>query len=439
MKKILFVIAIFAGIQIAGAQVKTVPAAKSALENAKAASENEKKNTKFATWIKLAEAYIDAYDAPAGNGYPGMSKMERDIAIQEKPSSTESVQIGADTFTKEVYNTCNYYISINDVLSIIEITEPIDPDALGKAAEAYAKAYELDVKGAKKNDIANGLENIHKKLMDGAYNNYYLSKYKEASAMFEKSFRVSATEPCAKMDTICLYYAGETARMAGDFERARDLYIDLVKKYGYENDKGDAHANLASVYIQLGDKQSAKEILEQGFAEFPQGQNILVGLINLYIENKDDPERLFDLLDKAIANDSSNPSLYSVKGNIYSQLGKMEEAVAEYDRSTQIDPNYDRGYFFKGLAFFNKAEDIAKLAGEELDNEKYLALVKEWEASLIACAEPLEKAFEISNDPEVKLNVSILLKSASYRLMGDHEEFKAIYDKYSAYYDENKE
>ena len=47
--------------------VKTPAAAKKALETAQAASENPKKEVKFATWLKLASAYMDAYNAPTGS------------------------------------------------------------------------------------------------------------------------------------------------------------------------------------------------------------------------------------------------------------------------------------------------------------------------------------------------------------------------------------
>ena len=64
MKKIIIALALLASVQIAWAQqqVKTVNAAKGAIESALKAAQNAKKATNAATWIKLGEAYLDEPD-----------------------------------------------------------------------------------------------------------------------------------------------------------------------------------------------------------------------------------------------------------------------------------------------------------------------------------------------------------------------------------------
>ena len=66
MKKIMIVLALLASFQVANAQAGPA-AAKKALDAALAASQNAKKATKVATWMKLAESYVEAYNAPSGN------------------------------------------------------------------------------------------------------------------------------------------------------------------------------------------------------------------------------------------------------------------------------------------------------------------------------------------------------------------------------------
>ena len=62
MKRILLALALLASLQVASAQqqVKSVSAAQKAAEKAIAASQDAKKSTKQATWLKLGKAYIDA-------------------------------------------------------------------------------------------------------------------------------------------------------------------------------------------------------------------------------------------------------------------------------------------------------------------------------------------------------------------------------------------
>ena len=67
MKRILIALAVLLAVQVADAQVKSAEAAKKAVEAAEKVAQDPKKNTKVATWLKLATTYMDAYEAPAGN------------------------------------------------------------------------------------------------------------------------------------------------------------------------------------------------------------------------------------------------------------------------------------------------------------------------------------------------------------------------------------
>ena len=78
MKKLMIVLALLASVQVANAQGGAA-AAKKAVDAALAASQNAKKATKVATWMKLAESYIAAYNVPSGNVWvtrsPSLSRM----------------------------------------------------------------------------------------------------------------------------------------------------------------------------------------------------------------------------------------------------------------------------------------------------------------------------------------------------------------------------
>ena len=62
MKRILIALAVLFSVQLADAQV-TPDAARKALDKAIEATRNEKKAAKPDTWLKLAAAYMDAYNA----------------------------------------------------------------------------------------------------------------------------------------------------------------------------------------------------------------------------------------------------------------------------------------------------------------------------------------------------------------------------------------
>ena len=70
------VLALAAAFTAANAQVKSIAAAEAAVQKAQADVENPKKAEKVATWIKYGQTLMDAYNAPAGNGWLGANKSE---------------------------------------------------------------------------------------------------------------------------------------------------------------------------------------------------------------------------------------------------------------------------------------------------------------------------------------------------------------------------
>lgn len=426
MKKILLALAMFAAIQVADAQVKSAADVKKSVEAAEAATQNVKKAVKTATWLKLGQEYVKAYDAPTGNILPGSNKTELTLMMgSEKPVSSEEVTVNNERYTKDVYADKNLYFNQNGQLVIIEVTKPVYEDALERAVKAYQKAYELDEKHAKDKDVAAAFDYISQKYVSEAFNKYTFGDVATASELFEKAADVEALAPLSKIDTSVIYNAGFTAMAAKDNERALKFFkrcYDL----GYYYEGGEVFARLAEV-----DTLNTKSYLEEGFSKFPQSQSILIGLINYYLKNNEDPETLFGLLDKAKANEPNNASLFYVEGNIRAQLGQIDKAVVAYEECAKINPEYEYGYIGEGTMFYNHAIELQTKAQEEIDDAKYMALVKEFEESLKSCIAPFEKAFEITKDANIKAGIASYLKNAFYRFREESAENQTKYEKYS--------
>ena len=433
MKKILLALAIISSMQVANAQVKSAADARKAVEAAEAAAKNEKKAIKVATWIKVGQEYVKAYEAPTGNIIPGSTKTELALMMgSEKPVSSETVEISGAPYTKEVYADKNLYFNQAGQLAIIEVTKPVYPDALERATAAYQKAYEVDAKQTKAKDIAAAFSSIGEKYTNEAYNKYTFGDIAGASKLFEKAAEVEALAPLSKIDTMAIYNAGFTAWAVKDYNRAKPLF-EKCYNLGYYYEGGEVFAKLADV-----DTVNTKKYLEEGFEKFPQSQSILIGLINYYLKSNESTDRLFELLDKAKANEPDNASLYYVEGNIRAQLGDVDKAVVAYEKCAEINPAYEFGYIGEGKMYYDKAIEVQTKAQDELDNTKYMALVKEFEADLKACIAPFEKAFEITKDPGVKSAISEYLRNAYYRFRDEAPEYQANYEKYAKFSSEGK-
>jgi tetratricopeptide (TPR) repeat protein len=430
MKRILIALAVLLSVQVADAQTKTPEAAKKAVESAEAAAANPKKAAKLATWTKLASAYMDAYSAPAGAAWLGASKQELQILMgNQKPISTENVVVAGDQLVKEVYADKEFYYNVNGQLAIINVTKPVVEDVLAKAAEAYKKAGELDVKGSKSKDIMAGLANVASKYIDDGMNCYQFGDLAKASQLFEKAANVSAIAPLSKVDTTALYNAAYTAWAGKDYERAKNFFEKcLAANYYY--DGGEVFAKLGDVYTNLGDAKKGAETLEQGFVKFPQSQSILIGLINYYMTSGENTDRLFSLIDEAKKNEPNNASLYYVEGNIYKELKNVEKAVESYYKCAEINPEYEFGYIGAGILYYELAIELQEKAGNELDDKKYNELVGQLEQALKDALDPFEKAYAVSKDDQLKVSVAEYLKNIYYRFYSNGPEYEAGYKKY---------
>ncbi len=430
MKRILIALAVLLSVQVADAQTKTPEAAKKAVESAEVAAANPKKAAKLATWTKLASAYMDAYNAPAGAAWLGASKQELQILMgNQKPVSTENVVVAGDQLVKEVYADKEFYYNVNGQLAIINVTKPVVEDALAKAAEAYKKAGELDVKGSKSKDIMAGLANVASKYIDDGMNCYQFGDLAKASQLFEKAANVSAIAPLSKVDTTALYNAAYTAWAGKDYERAKNFFEKcLDANYYYEG--GEVFAKLGDVYTNLGDAKKGAEILEKGFVKFPQSQSILIGLINYYMTSGEDTDRLFTLIDEAKKNEPDNASLYYVEGNIYKELKNVEKAVESYYKCAEINPEYEFGYIGAGILYYELAIELQEKASNEYDDKKYNELVGQLEQALKNALDPFEKAYAVSKDDQLKVSVAEYLKNIYYRFYSNGPEYEAGYKKY---------
>lgn len=433
MKKIIFALALLASVQVANAQLKKdADAAVKKIEAAKAATLNEKKAANMATWLKLGQVYVEAYNAVQGNGYVGAG--EADLALLMngvKPTGNEQVTVQGEPYTVQHYETSDYYFS-NGRLAFIVTTKPAVENPLGEALKAYKKAHELDVKGKKTADISAAISSIHDKYSNDAVAAYQLQKYAESSELFAAAAEVSEVEPFAQLDTNAIYNAGLTAWIAGDIDRAKVFFCKCLD-HKYYGDDGDVYARLSTIAEKQGDKELSVKYLEDGFVNYPKSQSILIGLINYYTTSGGSTDRLFELLDVAKANEPNNASLWYVEGNIRLKMDppQVDEAFKAYDYCGEINPNYEYGYIGKGVYLYNHAVEVQEKASFEMDDAKWKALVDEYDKTLKAAIEPFEKAYEITKDNEIKLTIAEYIKNACFRFRDD-PAYQEKYEKYEA-------
>ena len=429
MKKFLFVLALACSMQVAFAQKPDAEMQK-AVDKALAATQDAKKAAKPATWMNLAKAYMAAYANPVANFTTGIDKTTFSMMNKEKPASVSEVVLDGQPFEKQSFSHADVYFNPAGVLAIVDVTKPsVEGDLLGKAAEAYAKAFEL---GAKEKDVDPKLQEIANNYYNDAFTAYQLGDIAKACDLFKGAADVSILPPCTVRHDDAAYNTAFTAIGLKNYDRA-ETYFNRCLENGYTSE-GNIYANLSECALAKADTLAAKNYLANGLTAYPDNASILTNLINLYLSTKEDPAKIVELLDEAKKAMPDNPSLYYVEGNIYTGIKDYEKAKVAYEKGIEINPNYDMSYY--GIA------NIALKKGEDLVDQMNALDVREWKkydelnAQLtevyISALEPFEKCYEVSSIPEVKAAAADFLKRLNFQLRNVDAKYQAAYEKWNA-------
>ena len=337
------VAAMFCGTALAqgGDAKKTIDTYKTKLEASNKDVADAKKGAQTKTWENRGKLLVEAFRANTKGVYATMPASKSDANL----FNNLELIMGAPTSKRtegeyEIweYPTVNYYIQ-GDQVQFWKETYVADPDALGKAVDAYKKAAELDPKGAYKDKkpTMELIKDLRNALYNNGINSYMLKEYKSASKDFAKALELRDF-PRAESDTIIqdgqiAYYAALCANEDGDkalaekmFRSAAGLNYQISSCYHY-------------IYLITKEKDEAKafQIISDAYKKYPKEEQLLYDVINYYLEKKKYNEAE-NYLNTAINEHPDNLVLYSVKSSIYvNNYGALKDKYkADVDKISQL-------------------------------------------------------------------------------------------------------
>jgi tetratricopeptide (TPR) repeat protein len=325
-----------------------------------------------------------------------------------------------------VYDNKKLYYDDKGMLAFWVAAYPVD-GLLTTALRAYEEAISLDGKGANAKKIKAGLENLQAKFQTDAYAAYNLHKYYDALSNFEGSLACSSNPLIGTTDTLVTYYAGLIARLAGDNTKALD-YFGKALALNYDQN-GDLYATYAEVLQAAGDTATSVQTLTEGLAKHPTNQSIIIGLINTFLQQGDDPKKILPYIEQAQQNDPENSSLYYAEGVVYEQMNDGENATLAYKKSLEKDENNFFSNYALGALYFNKAVQIQNDAAMEPDDKKYAELIKDVDVYFDLSLPYLERAHELQS---TEVAVMESLKSLYFRLREKSPEMKQKYEYFNS-------
>ena len=381
-----------------------------------------KKSAKAATWLKRGDVFVDVDAKPVNGIYVGMPENMLKISFGDAPVAEETV--GAHTYAVYPYEHLKAYVSNGVVEFFVPITV-VDPQALDKAYDAYAKAYELDAKSAKA--VGAGMEGIHLKSFENGGALYSLGDYKAAAANFRRAYKATTHPTVPAVDTIAIYYAGMSSAFGEDNANAL-ADLDKALELGYEAN-GEVYRLKFLALYGLERKDEALEVIKTGIAKYPTNEDLIDMIMRYYAENGGDASSLIPMVQDAIDKHPENPNLYQGLAGIYEKLGQLDNAVATIKKAVAVAPDSFFANYYEGLYTIQKADAMAN----DLNKQQFTSNAQYQEALGVVtdvfrlAVAPLEKAYALDSTEPATVE---LLKSLTYRLRDD-AGMQEKYDEYT--------
>lgn len=257
-------------------------------------------------------------------------------------------------------------------------SNPTDRTAFEKASnfvkiscESYQKCYDLAPTGEYAQDAKKRVEGTSNSLYNLGIQAINSKNYDDAINQFDMAANYKSK--IGIVDTNSMNNAGVAAQYGSKYEIAGDRFLKMAdaginpsKYYGLAID----------FYKKAGLDEKAFQVLKQARAKNPKDANLLRAELNYHLA-KNDSQEIEKLLGDMAAANPNDPTTMVLKADIANKKGNVDQAIEEYQKAIDLDPNCAIAYFNIGAMYQNKAATIYQESDKMKDMKKSAAASKQ--------------------------------------------------------------
>jgi arylsulfatase A-like enzyme/Flp pilus assembly protein TadD len=150
----------------------------------------------------------------------------------------------------------------------------------------------------------------------------------------------------------------------GRFKQGAEI---LERALGLFNQDAEVWNSLGLAYWRQGDFARALKDFEQALALDPDDAiyNDNIGSLHVVMalkaKNQDGLQKAVEYFRKSIARDPSLASAYNGLAGAYEVMGKRDEAIANWEKALELDPNYDYPVYNLAFAYLDRGDKTRAL------------------------------------------------------------------------------
>lgn len=283
-------------------------------------------------------------------------------------------------------------------------------DQLVHAYESYLKSIELDDGNSMENLVIVQLPALANNFLQWAAMEFENENFGKSTLAFEKLLDIQQSEIyMGTVDTVVVYNTALAAYNDGDYEKAHK-YLDWTIELEY----GETTPYLLKYQACMAQKdlECAEMALRGAFEAFPDDEQILLTMIQFFIDN-DKKEDALDYIELALEETPDNHTLYYARGVLHMQTENYDKALVALKKAIELNEDSFESQYNAGVCYYNKGAQQIEDANNIMDPTEYNEAILAAREVFAKALPYMEKARELDPDD---MDTLVSLKELYYRL-----------------------